>query len=159
MEIAREFKFDTSHFLLNYHGKCSSMHGHTYRLLITLTGKTNPETNMLVDFGDLKKFFEEKIEPIFDHKTIVATGSSSSKIIEVEKEYHIYVDAFCKLVNAKRYVLPMTDVTLLNLPNTTVEELAAFIKSLTEKHFESKVKGRFDCKIKMWEGGAGSVEI
>jgi 6-pyruvoyltetrahydropterin/6-carboxytetrahydropterin synthase len=32
MRIAKEFTFDSAHFLKDYHGKCERMHGHTYKI-------------------------------------------------------------------------------------------------------------------------------
>lgn len=150
MEISRTFKFDAAHFLLNYKGKCSQLHGHTYKLKITLNGEPNSETNMIIDFGMLKSFFKQNIEPIFDHKTIVAIDSPNILTVETK---HYYRFTVTQGINTKIYVLPKEDVTKLPLPNTTVEVLASYIKSLTTIYF------KLPCTIEMWEGGAGSVKI
>lgn len=150
MKISRTFKFDAAHFLINYKGKCAQLHGHTYKLKITLCGEVNPDTNMLIDFGMLKSFFKQNIEPIFDHKTIVATDSPSISKIEHENDFELFV---IQNIKTKRYMIPKEDITLLPLPNTTVEELASYIKSLTTIYF------KLPCTIEMWEGGAGSVKI
>ena len=157
MKISREFKFDAAHFLINYKGKCAQLHGHTYKLKITLCGEVNPDTNMLVDFGILKSFFEQNIEPIFDHKTLVPSIESENfmfsirtKEISKEKECNIVVNT---ISTTNRYILPMSDVSLIPIQNTTVEELASYIKNLTTIYF------KLPCTIEMWEGGAGSVKI
>ena len=150
MEISRTFKFDAAHFLINYKGKCAQLHGHTYKLKITLCGEVNSDTNMIIDFGMLKSFFEQDIEPIFDHKTIVAIDSPNIRVTETINHYNFNVT---QEMNTKIYVLPKEDVTKLPLPNTTVEVLASYIKSLTTIYF------KLPCTIEMWEGGAGSVKI
>ena len=38
MILVKEFEFDAAHNLVNYHGKCENLHGHTYKLVIKLKG-------------------------------------------------------------------------------------------------------------------------
>lgn len=47
--ISRDFKFDAAHKLEKYHGKCESLHGHTYRIRVTLCGEPDEE-GMIIDF-------------------------------------------------------------------------------------------------------------
>jgi len=65
--ISKEFKFDAAHNLVNYHGKCENLHGHTYRLRVTLKGEPNPKDGMIIDFSILKKIVKEKIIERMDH--------------------------------------------------------------------------------------------
>ena len=55
MKVAKTFSFDSAHHLPDYVGKCSRDHGHTWRMEIVVEGKVNPETGMVVDFGDLSR--------------------------------------------------------------------------------------------------------
>ena len=55
MKVAKTFSFDAGHSLPSYPGKCSRDHGHLWRMEIVVEGKVNPETGMVVDFGDLSK--------------------------------------------------------------------------------------------------------
>ena len=55
MKVAKTFSFDSGHRLPKYIGKCSRHHGHTWRMAIVVEGKVNPETGMVVDFGDLSR--------------------------------------------------------------------------------------------------------
>ena len=66
MELSVTFRFAASHFLTKYHGKCENLHGHTYRLDVTLEGKLD-ETGMLIDFGDLSRIVEELVLTKLDH--------------------------------------------------------------------------------------------
>src|SRR5690606_2231277 len=66
MILVKEFEFDAAHNLVNYHGKCENLHGHTYKLVIKLEGKPDHE-GMVYDFVELKKLVNEKIINIFDH--------------------------------------------------------------------------------------------
>jgi 6-pyruvoyltetrahydropterin/6-carboxytetrahydropterin synthase len=69
IKLTREFKFDAAHFLTKYHGKCEHMHGHTYRLWVTIEGEIQ-ENGMLLDHGFLKKIVKEQIINRFDHRLL-----------------------------------------------------------------------------------------
>jgi len=74
--ITKEFRFDAAHRLflkdltdqenLEVFGKCSRMHGHTYCLRITISGKVQ-QNGMILNFTDLKQIVEEKIISRYDH--------------------------------------------------------------------------------------------
>jgi queuosine biosynthesis protein QueD len=66
MYLAKDFYFEAAHHLTNYEGKCKNIHGHSYRLRVTIKGK--PENNgMIMDFSDLKKIVNDNIVGVFDH--------------------------------------------------------------------------------------------
>ncbi|WP_456400852.1 6-carboxytetrahydropterin synthase QueD [Mesoaciditoga sp.] len=67
--ISKEFKFDAAHNLIRYHGKCERLHGHTYRLRVTLRGKQN-EDGMIYDFVELKRIVSERVISKLDHSYI-----------------------------------------------------------------------------------------
>lgn len=66
MFLSKEFKFDSAHNLVEYHGKCEKLHGHTYRLRVTIKG-TPGSDGMILDYGILKKIVQEKIISLVDH--------------------------------------------------------------------------------------------
>ncbi len=66
MRICREFYFDAAHHLKDYKGKCEKVHGHTYKLEVTVSGEVG-ENGMVVDFNDLKKIVDESIIDKLDH--------------------------------------------------------------------------------------------
>lgn len=67
LEVTRIFSFDAAHRLEDYVGKCNNLHGHTYRLELTVRGMPD-HRGIVVDFGDLKKIYREFYEPVLDHK-------------------------------------------------------------------------------------------
>ena len=69
MYLCREFKFDAAHNLVNYHGKCEKLHGHTYKLAVTLKGFPDAE-GMVIDFVELKAIVREKVLSKLDHAYI-----------------------------------------------------------------------------------------
>ena len=59
--------FSAAHSLRNYQGKCEAVHGHNFQVSLTVAGsELVPETEYLVDFGDLKKALKEALAPL-DH--------------------------------------------------------------------------------------------
>lgn len=66
MLVTREFTFDSAHFLTNYYGKCERMHGHTYRLQVTLEGAVQ-ENGLVIDFVVLKRVVKKHVLNKLDH--------------------------------------------------------------------------------------------
>lgn len=66
MKLRREFTFDAAHNLVAYHGKCERLHGHTYRLRVTLEG-TPDEEGMVLDFAELKSVVKRQVLDRMDH--------------------------------------------------------------------------------------------
>lgn len=77
-KITAEESFDSAHFLKDYDGKCANIHGHRWRVLITVGAEelsTSSQTRgMVLDFGDLKKALREETESL-DHLFIIEEGS------------------------------------------------------------------------------------
>ena len=75
IRITKQFSFETGHALYGYDGKCKNVHGHSYKLSVTVIGKpitdtSNVKYGMVIDFGDLKKIVKEEIVDLFDHATV-----------------------------------------------------------------------------------------
>lgn len=69
MLVSKEFTFDSAHFLTKYHGKCEHLHGHTYKLRVTVEGEIQ-QNGLVIDFVILKKIVKEKIIEKFDHRSL-----------------------------------------------------------------------------------------
>ncbi|MBQ0117022.1 MAG: 6-carboxytetrahydropterin synthase QueD [Flavobacterium sp.] len=75
IRITKQFTFETGHALYGYDGKCKNVHGHSYKLSVTVIGQPITDANnvkfgMVIDFGDLKKIVKEEIVDQFDHATV-----------------------------------------------------------------------------------------
>ncbi len=76
IRVTKEFGFETAHVLDNYDGKCKNIHGHSYKLYVTILGETisdpsNIKNGMVMDFGDLKKIVNNLIIDNFDHALVI----------------------------------------------------------------------------------------
>ena len=64
--ITKVFSFDCAHRLYDYDGKCKNIHGHTYKLEITLKGNIS-NSGMIIDFHDLNDIVNKNIINKVDH--------------------------------------------------------------------------------------------
>ena len=88
IRITKLFSFETGHALYGYDGKCKNVHGHSYRLNVTVIGtpisdNTNVKFGMVIDFSDLKKIVKEEIVDVFDHATVF---NKNTPHVELAKE-------------------------------------------------------------------------
>ena len=51
----KTIKFDAAHVLTNHEGLCKNLHGHTYRVDVTVAQSADDTKDMVIDFKDLKK--------------------------------------------------------------------------------------------------------
>ena len=66
-EVTVEETFAAGHALRNYHGKCENVHGHNYKIRVTLEGEQLDDAGLLIDFNDVKRVLNEIIDRV-DHK-------------------------------------------------------------------------------------------
>ncbi len=67
--VRAEDTFSAAHYLKNYHGKCERLHGHNYRVRVTVRGEKLDEGGMLLDFTVLKKKLKEVLST-YDHMNL-----------------------------------------------------------------------------------------
>ncbi len=88
IRITKQFSFETGHALYGYDGKCKNVHGHSYKLSVTVIGTpitdpSNVKYGMVIDFSDLKKIVKSEIVDKFDHATVF---NKNTPHIELAKE-------------------------------------------------------------------------
>ena len=96
IRITKQFKFEMAHALYGYDGLCKNIHGHSYRLWVTIIGnvleeKENVKNGMVLDFSLLKKIVKPNIVDKYDH-SLVLNGDSPHANIDLsafEKVFHL----------------------------------------------------------------------
>ncbi|HOL97347.1 MAG TPA: 6-carboxytetrahydropterin synthase [Bacteroidales bacterium] len=98
IRVTKIFDFETAHALHNYDGLCRNVHGHSYKLYVTVMGE--PENNdkstkfgMVIDFGNLKKIVKENIVDVFDHSLIISNKEDIKDLLKQNilfKRLHIF---------------------------------------------------------------------
>jgi 6-pyruvoyltetrahydropterin/6-carboxytetrahydropterin synthase len=66
VSVTREFTFHAAHVLPWHSGKCSRLHGHTYRVEVRVEGPLN-ENGIIIDFDDLANVLQTKVIEPLDH--------------------------------------------------------------------------------------------
>ena len=85
IRVTKEFSFEMAHALWNYDGPCRNVHGHSYRLFVTITGipvnePGDPKNGMVIDFTDLKSIVKKEIVSVFDHALVISSLFEKEKM-------------------------------------------------------------------------------
>ena len=132
IKITKQFSFEMAHALRNYDGLCRNIHGHSYKMDITLAGQplhdeTSPKNGMVMDFGYLKILVNEEIISLLDH-ALVLNDKTDDQLVAVLKQNYEKI------------------VTVDFQPTT--ENLLNFIASKLKKRLPETVKL---CRIRLRE--------
>jgi 6-pyruvoyltetrahydropterin/6-carboxytetrahydropterin synthase len=92
IRVTKVFTFDMAHALFGYDGPCKNIHGHTYRLSVTLIGEQitddgNPKQGMVIDFTDFKKIVKEHVVDVFDHTLVLKADTPHAKIEGLTEQF------------------------------------------------------------------------
>jgi 6-pyruvoyltetrahydropterin/6-carboxytetrahydropterin synthase len=83
VRLTKEFHFEMAHALWNYDGLCRHIHGHSYKLTVTLIGEPiadakSHKLGMVLDFTDLKAMVKGPVVDHFDHSLVIYRGAESA---------------------------------------------------------------------------------
>lgn len=74
--LTKHFSFEMAHALSGYEGKCRNLHGHSYKLAVTVEGAPQSQDDLFVmDFAQLKQVVSEAIINKFDHAVVLSETS------------------------------------------------------------------------------------
>ncbi len=95
IRVTKIFHFEMAHALWNYNGPCKNIHGHSYKLLVTVLGAPEPDEGnmkygMVIDFGDLKKIVQKNIIKRFDHSVVVSKNAPHNFMQNVDQMFDKY---------------------------------------------------------------------
>jgi 6-pyruvoyltetrahydropterin/6-carboxytetrahydropterin synthase len=127
IRITKEFTFEASHILKDYDGLCRNIHGHSYKLIVTISGTpiddpASTKNGMVMDFGDLKKIVKEEIVDKYDHSLVANIAEPLGK-------------RQCMQKSTERLIFTPFQPTCENL----VAEFAAIISARLPKEITLKV--------------------
>lgn len=96
IRITKQFNFETGHALYGYDGKCKNVHGHSYKLSVTVIGQPITDNSqvkygMVIDFSDLKKIVKEEVVDVFDHATVFNKNTPHIELAKElkERDHHV----------------------------------------------------------------------
>ena len=85
IRITKQFDFHMAHALKGYDGKCSNIHGHNFKLMVTVQGvpiddPRSAKNGMVMDYVDLKRIVNERLIQQYDHALVLPEGSPFAAI-------------------------------------------------------------------------------
>ena len=110
--------FSAAHFITYGGSECEHLHGHNYRVAVSLEGDVN-EDAYVYDFVALKDRMRELVDAL-DHRMLLPRDNPDLELREEEDEVSV-------TYGERRYVFPARDVVVLPVPNTTAEMLAEYL--------------------------------
>ena len=131
--VTKTVKFDAAHILTNHQGLCKNLHGHTYRVDVSVVQAEGDTSDMVIDFKELKRIATEVICDRFDHAFIYNTESKGEREIAAVVEKN----------GMRTVAIPF---------RSTAENLA--------KMFFGELKPRLPglCAVKVWETADSCAE-
>ena len=136
MKVTKEITVDSAHILSNYEGKCANLHGHTYKLQVSLEGDAKNENHMVLDFNVLKQVLNTAVMDVFDHAVIF-----SDEGIRNAAENELL--AWARKWDKRFTIIP---------GKTTCEDMAPYIKRLIEEElYEKNINITCNVSVKLWE--------
>ncbi len=112
--------FAAAHFITFGRGGCEALHGHNYRVGVTLTGSLDRDA-LVYDFVALRRDMEGLLSEL-DHRVLLAGSNPELTLTPAGQELEVRHAS-------RRYVFPAEDVAVLPLPNTTAEKIAEYLGS------------------------------
>lgn len=77
LSITKLFSFEAAHRISNYQGACSQVHGHSYKLQITISAEMPGENDMVLDFKILKELVQSHILALLDHSLMLKDSAEN----------------------------------------------------------------------------------
>lgn len=90
IRVTKEFTFEMAHALWNYDGPCRNIHGHSYRLYVTVRGDPlknirSAKLGMVIDFTDLKEIVNRNVVDYFDHSVVISSRAGTPEIDHIKQ--------------------------------------------------------------------------
>ena len=143
IRLTKQFPFEMAHALYGHDGPCRNIHGHSYRLEVTIMGTpiddlSHPKNGMVMDFTDLKKIVKDQIIDQFDHALVLNGNSPHKNIPELDHNFEkvIFVDyqPTCEnlLTDFRRRIVDLLPQKVLLITARLYETATSFAEWRTE---------------------------
>jgi len=132
IRITEIFTLEIAHVLWNYDGLCKNIHGHSYKLYVTIKGKpvidaNHPKIGMIIDFVDIKSIVKSLIINEFDHTLIIP-----EKAVNENTKIDNQIFGNTKIVNFQPTVENLVEHFAFILKNKIPENIKLFSLKLYE---------------------------
>jgi len=103
-QVTREINFCYGHRLLDYAGKCSRLHGHNGRVLITLAASGLDQQGMVLDFTEIRRVVQSWVDEQLDHRMILRRDDPAVAALAALGEPRFLMDANPTAENLARLI-------------------------------------------------------
>lgn len=148
IELTKGLGFSAAHLLIE-HEKCEHLHGHNYRVGVTVEGEPD-ERGLVVDFLELKRLLKRMFEG-YDHCLLLPSNNPALKRLSEGESTRISV-------HGREFEFPSEDVVWLPVVNTTVEELARIIADEVKKNLAYPNVRRITVRVEESPGQSATEE-
>lgn len=119
--VAKEYlTFSAAHFITIAGHQCERLHGHNYRIGVSVSGEVDRDTGFVVDFAVIKRAVKPLIDAL-DHRVLLPAGNAKVHCREVGDQVEV------SYRGAPRFVFPRQDVAMVPVSDTTAELLAEYL--------------------------------
>lgn len=96
--LTKEFRLEMAHALVGYDGLCSQIHGHSYRLEVTVeaeggVAESGAKMGMTIDFGEVKRAVERAVVEPYDHSLLLRLTPQTEEVVTVLQRHFERVHA------------------------------------------------------------------
>ncbi len=117
LSVTKIFTFEAAHAISDYDGACKNIHGHSYKLHVTVTSKEGLTNSMVIDFKQLKKIVQQSILNDYDHALMLKINKINLAATQVIGTKLLWFD---EEPTAENILLDMAKKLQLNLPDNIV---------------------------------------
>lgn len=121
--VTKEITFDSGHRLSRYIGKCYMLHGHTYKLQVTVQSNELDSNGFVIDFTDLKAVLKTVTDKI-DHRTLLYSEDPMNKelVSNLPDEWFVLVEFEPTVENIAKYLYEQIKKEIPNVVNIRLWE-------------------------------------
>ena len=110
--VTCSFTFEAAHQLPWHAGKCRRLHGHSYRLEVTVGGPLD-ENGIVIDFDDLQRVVEREVVTPWDHQMLNELLENPTAERLAQRAWELLADAGMPLRALRLWETPRSSVELL----------------------------------------------
>lgn len=122
VRVTKEFSFEMAHALENYDGSCRHIHGHSYKLFVTVVGSpstdiNDPKLGMVIDFGQLKNIVNSQIVDRYDHALVLRETTENSSLYKEIRTHFEKVELVDYQPTCENMIARFSEMISKQLPN------------------------------------------
>ena len=122
MYVSKTMTTETAHRLVDYVGKCSSIHGHSWKWEVTAHISELRSNGISIDFGEMKEIMKDHIHDLFDHSLVLCeTDPIITRCSEADWDVHDFL--------APAVATGLSGRVVVMSANPTSENLALYVKA------------------------------